>query len=190
MSSTDRSRSPTGRAAAKRTPSSRKAVAAPAPRNAHIVAIRRGDVIEGHQLRIGNGGPGLSKFFSSKKHGGPDKAHRAALKMIRDLGLPKPGKRGGSVAGRLLRTSTTPAAGIRFLWSEGRRGPLLRVVATWMDPGGRPRHTSFSVARNGLEAALDLAIERRTSAGAPMPDRVALLKALKQARRAGPPEKP
>jgi hypothetical protein len=125
MSSTDRSRSPTGRAAAKRTPSSRKAVAAPAPRNAH-----RGDVIEGHQLRIGNGGPGLSKFFSSKKHGGPDKARRAALKMIRDLGLPKPGKRGGSVAGRLLKTSTTPAAGIRFLWSTGSRGPLLRVVAT------------------------------------------------------------
>ncbi len=185
--------------AAKKGPAAKKA-AAPArraplaaakagsepPKNAHIVAIRRGDIVEGHQLRIGGGGPGMSKFFSSSKFGGPEKARRAAMKMIKDLGLPKPGKRGGSAPGRLLKTSTTPAAGIRFLWSDGQDTPLLRVAATWMDRRGRPRHTSFSVARNGLEGALDLAIERRISAGAPLPDRGALLKALRKTKRAGP----
>ncbi len=172
------------KAAAKKAP--RSATRAEPPKNAHIVAIRRGEIVEGHQLRIGGGGPGMSKFFSSGKFGGPEKARRAALKMIKDLGLPKPGKRGGSAPGRLLKTSTTPAAGIRFLWSNGQDTPLLRVAATWMDRRGRPRHTSFSVGRNGLEGALDLAIERRISAGAPMPDRVQLLKALRKARRAGP----
>lgn len=161
-------------------------VAKATPQNAHIVAIRRGEVIEGHQLRVGNGGAGMTKFFSSSKYGGPDKARKAALKMIRDLDLPKPRKRGGSVAGRLLKTSKTPAAGIRFLWSRNEASPRLRVAATWMDRKGRPRHTSFSVDRNGLEAALDMAIERRTSCGAPMPDREALLKALKKVKRAGP----
>ena len=187
MSSTARSRTPAKRSAAERPAAPKPPPGTPPPKNAHIVAIRRGDVIEGHQLRIGGGGPGMSKFFSSNKFGGPDKARRAALKMIKDLGLPKPGKRGGSAPGRLLKTSTTPAAGIRFLWSQGRDGPLLRVAATWMDKRGRPRHTSFSVERNGVEQALDLAIERRTSAGAPMPDRAALLKALRATKRAGPP---
>lgn len=161
-------------------------VAKETPHNAHIVAIRRGEVVEGHQLRIGNGGAGMTKFFSSSKYGGADKARKAALKMIRDLNLPKPRKRGGSVAGRLLKTSKTPAAGIRFLWSRNEASPRLRVAATWMDRKGRPRHTSFSVDRNGLESALDMAIERRTSCGAPTPDREALLKALKKVKRAGP----
>ena len=161
-------------------------VAKATPQNAHIVAIRRGEVIEGHQLRVGNGGAGMTKFFSSSKYGGPDKARKAALKMIRDLDLPKPRKRGGSVAGRLLKTSKTPAAGIRFLWSRNEASPRLRVAATWMDRKGRPRHTSFSVDRNGLESALDMAIERRTSCGAPTPDREALLKALKKVKKAGP----
>ena len=48
------------------------------------------------------------------------------------------------------------------------------------------RHTSFSVERNGLEGALDLAIAKRVSCGAPQPDRDALLKALRKAKRAGP----
>lgn len=192
MSPRDRKRSTTGGArapgkTAAARPAGPPAAAAAAPKNAHIVAIRRDGVIEGHQLRVGTGGAGQSRFFSSNKYGGPEKARRAALKMIKDLGLPKPGRRGGSVAGRLLKTSRTPAAGIRFLWSDGRDGPLLRVAATWMDRDGRPRHTSYSVARNGLEGALDLAIASRVSSGAPMPDRAALLKALRQARRAGPP---
>lgn len=150
---------------------------------AHIVTIRRGNVIEGHQLRLGAGGPGMTKFFSAGKYGSPDAAKRAAQKVMKELGVPKAGKRGGSVAGRLLSTSSTPAAGIRFLWSPSEVSPRLRVAATWTDRKGRPRHTSFSVDRNGLEQALDLAIAKRVSCGAPMPDRAALLKALRKVRR-------
>ena len=46
--------------------------------HAHIVAIRRDGVIEGHQLRIDGGGAGLSKFFSTGKYGSPEKALSAA----------------------------------------------------------------------------------------------------------------
>ena len=148
--------------------------------SAHIVVIRRGDVVEGHQLRINGGGSGLSKFFSAGRYGSAEKARRAAEKAAREMGLPKPRPRGGSRAGRLLRTSTTGSAGIRFAWTRDTAEPLLRVVASWVDKRGRPRHTSYSVDRNGLDGALDKAIAARTSAGAPMPDREALLRRLRR----------
>lgn len=154
--------------------------------SAHIVAIRREGVVEGHQLRINGGGPGQSKYFSSGKHGGPEKARKAALKAAREMGLPKAGKRGGSTVGRVLSTSTSGAAGIRFEWTPNRVAAVLRVAATWTDRKGKNRHTSFSVARNGMEGALDMAIEQRMSAGAPAPDRDELLKRLRKFKRAGP----
>lgn len=154
---------------------------------AHIVAIRRQGEIEGYQLRINGGGAGLSKFFAARKLGGADKALRAARRLARELGLPKTRKRGGSEAGRLLSTSRTPAAGVRFEWTPFALRTVLYVVATWRDRSGRPCSTRFSVDRHGAEAALDLAIERRTCCGAPMPDRSALLRALRKVLRSGPP---
>ena len=152
----------------------------------HIVTIRRQGVIEGYQLRINGGGPGLSKFFAARKLGGSDKALRAARRAAREMGLPKTRKRGGSRPGRLLSTSRTPAAGVRFEWTRFALSTVLYVVATWRARNGRPSSTRFSVERHGAEKALDLAIEKRTSCGAPMPDRAALLKALKKVQRAGP----
>jgi hypothetical protein len=148
--------------------------------HAHIVAIRREGVIEGHQLRFNGGGAGQSKFFASGKWGGPEKARRAAEKVAKAMGLPKATKRGGSEIGRLLSTNVTGTAGIRFQWVEAASGPILRVVATWTDRRGKDRHTSYSVDRNGLDGALDKAIKARTSCGAPMPDRAALLKRLRK----------
>jgi len=84
------------------------------------------------------------------------------------------------VQGRVLRTSTTGCAGIRFEWTERDSGPVLRVVATWTDQHGTMRNTSYSVNRNGLGGALDRAIAARTSAGAPPPDRSVLLKRLRR----------
>ena len=154
---------------------------------AHIVTIRRQGEIEGYQLRINGGGPGLSKFFAARKLGGAEKALRLARRTAKEMGLPKTRKRGGSVAGRLLSTSRTPAAGIRFEWTPFALHTVLYVVATWRNPKGRPASTRYSVVRHGLEAALDMAIEKRTSCGAPAPDRAALLKALRKVQRAGPP---
>jgi hypothetical protein len=153
---------------------------------AHIVTIRRQGVIEGYQLRINGGGPGLSKFFAARKLGSPEKALRAARRTAREMGLPKTRKRGGSLPGRLLSTSRTPAAGVRFEWTHFAVSTVLYVVATWRGRHGRPCSTRYSVERHGVEAALDMAIERRVSCGAPMPDRAALLKALKKIHRAGP----
>ena len=155
--------------------------------SAHIVTIRRQGVVEGYQLRINGGGPGLSKFFAARKLGGADKALRAARRAAREMGLPKTRRRGGSEPGRLLITSRTPAAGVRFEWTPFGLRTVLYVVATWRGRNGRPCSTRFSVDRHGVEGALDLAIARRTSCGAPMPDRAALLKALRKVHRAGPP---
>lgn len=142
--------------------------------------IRRGEVVEGHQLRINGGGVGLSKFFGTGRYGSPEKARRAAEKEARALGLPKAQSRGGSPQGRVFSTSATGSAGIRFGWTRDTVEPLLRVIASWTDPRGRQRHTSYSVERNGLEGALERAIAARTSGGAPMPDRIALLRLLRR----------
>ncbi|MBA4177821.1 MAG: hypothetical protein C0505_14890 [Leptothrix sp. (in: Bacteria)] len=155
------------------------------PTHAHIVVIRTGGVVQGHQLRIDGGGSGLSKFFGSGRYGSPEKARRAAEREARALGLPKARERGGSPQGRVLRSSLTKAAGIRFMWKEGVQHQVLRVAASWTDRKGKARNTSYSVERNGLEGALDLALKARTSCGAPMPDRVALLRMLKRVFRAG-----
>ena len=156
-------------------------------KSAHIVTIRRQGEIEGYQLRINGGGAGLSTFFAARKLGGADKALRAARRTARELGLPKTRKRGGSEPGRLLSTSRTPAAGIRFEWTPFAVNTVLYVVATWRGRKGKPASTRYSVVRHGLEVALDLAIAKRTSCGAPMPDQAALLKALRKVHRAGPP---
>lgn len=87
---------------------------------------------------------------------------------------------GGSSVGRLMRRSRTRTAGIRFEWAMRTCGPVLRVVATWTDHQGLPRHTSYSVQCNGLEGALDRAIASRISCGAPQPDREDLLQRLRQ----------
>jgi hypothetical protein len=151
--------------------------------HSHIVAIRRAGVIEGHQLRIDGGGAGRSKFFSAGKFGGPEKARRAAEQAAKSLGLPKALPRGGSPVGRVLATSQTGQAGIRFEWTPRESGPVLRVVATWTDKRGKSRHTSYSCDRNGLDGALDLAIAKRISCGAPLPDRERLLKLLRREHR-------
>ena len=151
--------------------------------HAHIVAIRRDGVIEGHQLRIDGGGAGLSKFFSTGKYGSPEKALSAAKRAAKAMGLPKAKERGGSEEGRVLSTSATQAAGIRFEWDRGATAPILRVVATWTDRRSKGRNTSYSVERNGLDGALDKAIAARTSCGAPAPRRDALLRLLRREYR-------
>jgi hypothetical protein len=159
------------------------------PTHAHIVVIRSGGVVQGHQLRIDGGGPGRSKFFGTGRYGSPEKARRAAEREARALGLPKTRERGGSEQGRVLCTSVTGAAGIRFVWTPGTLQPVLRVSASWTDRRGRARHTSYSCERNGLEGALDKALKARTSCGAPMPDRQALLRRLRSTFRAGPDDR-
>lgn len=96
------------------------------------------------------------------------------------LRMQRPRRPGGSSMGRLMWRSRTRTAGIRFEWVLRTIGPVLRVVATWTDWQGQPRHTSFSVQCNGLEGALDRAIAARISCGAPLPDRADLLQRLQQ----------
>ena len=153
--------------------------------SAHIVTIRREGVVEGYQLRINGGGPGNSHFFAARKLGGADKALRAARRTQREMGLPRTLTRGGSRLGRRLSTSKTPAAGIRFEWHRFAVSTVLYVVVSWRDKKGRPCGTRYSVERNGFEGALELAVKRRMTSGAPEPDRKALLRALRRFSREG-----
>lgn len=153
-----------------------------APQRGHIVAIRRKGQVEAYQLRIGSGGPGQSRFFSCGKHGGMRKAMAAARAAARELGLIIGSPRGGSASGRRTRLSPTPAAGVRFEWHTFAQSTVLYVVASWRDRKGVSRCTRYSVERHGLQGALDKAIAARISAGAPLPDRRALLRALRAER--------
>lgn len=155
--------------------------------HAHIIAIRRQGVIDGHQLRINGGGAGQSRYFASGKHGGPDQALAAAQRAALSLNLPATLPRGGAKTGRINRSSVSRAAGIRFEWAQFPSGPVLYVRASWVNRQGHPCSTSFSVERNGLDAALDRALAARTSCGAAMPDRPALLERLRQAYCTRPP---
>ena len=153
-------------------------------RHSHIVTIRRDGVIEGHQLRIDGGGPGKSRYFSSRKHGSADHALRAARQAAEALGLPPARPMGARRGHRLVsRRNSSGVAGIRFEWVSAASAPILRVVATWQDRQGQPCRASYSVEHNGLAGALDLALVARTSCGAPMPDRAALLDRLEAVYR-------
>lgn len=157
------------------------------PLRAHLVALRRHGQIEAWQLRVGTGGPGLSRSFAARKYGGEDKALAEARRMATALGLELGRGRGGSPLGRRNKLSPSPSAGIRFEWQSYAISTVLSVVATWPDPHtGRPCSTRYSVERNGLAGALDKALERRRKAGAPPPDRTSLLLALEATYRAGP----
>ncbi|MBK6616197.1 hypothetical protein [Ottowia sp.] len=157
-------------------------------RSAHIVPIRREGSVVAHQLRFDSGGPGNSRYFSARKHGGPEGSEKAARKTIRQLGLPLPKRRGGSTVGRVTKRNKSGEPGLRFVWIEGPVEIVLVVVATWTDNRRTQPHcrTSYSTAIHGLEGALDKAIEARTSCGAPMPDKASLMRRLRQTYRTGP----
>jgi hypothetical protein len=152
------------------------------PQRGHIVAIRRNERIEAYQLRIGTGGVGQTRLFSCGKLGGMRKALAAARAAAKEIGLVLGGPRGGSATGRRTRLSPTPSAGVRFEWHTFAQSTVLYVVASWRDRKGVSRCTRYSVERHGLQGALDKAIAARISAGAPMPDRRALLRALRNER--------
>lgn len=151
--------------------------------SSHIVAIRHAGQVLGYQLRINGGGPGASKLFSASKFGGPDQARKAAQKTAKQMGLPGAKPRGGSEQGRVLASSATKVAGIRFGWTPLAESQSLSVVASWVDRKGKACQTAYAVSRHGLEGALDKAIAARTSCGAAMPDRAALLKLLRREYR-------
>ncbi len=154
--------------------------------HSHIVTIQRKGVIEGHQLRVDGGGAGKSWYFSSGKYGGPELSRLAAEKTARDMRLPKTLPPGGHIKeGRLTKLNRTGAAGIRFGWIERQMGPVLTLVATWTDHNGRSRHRVASVERHGLTVALDKVIAARTSSGAALPDRLALLALLRRVYETG-----
>lgn len=152
--------------------------------NAHIVTIRKAGAVLGHQLRTGRGA-GQCFYFGASTYGDPEAARKAAMREAKVMGLKIGTGRGGSAQGRRTSRSPTPAAGIRWEWQPYAGTAALYVVASWSTKG-IAKCTRYSTEKHGLEGALDLAIKARTSAGAPMPERAALLRALRAVKRSGP----
>lgn len=141
----------------------------------HLVFIRKDGQPVGVQLRTGRG-KGMSEYFSVGSYGSIDLASSAAKKVARARGIELGNGRGGVIGRRVVGTKIEP--GITFRWRDYNGGPRLVVEVTWPDRG-RPRKTCYSVEVNGLEGALDKAIAKRVKAGAPRPDRQALLEDLR-----------
>lgn len=157
----------------------RETSASARPTRAHIVKIKSAGKVVALQLRFGDG-PGLSQYFSLRKYGSLDQATLAAEAAARSAGATIGMSKRGVGTGREMRNNRSGAAGIRFDWLEGRDGHnYLSVVATWTDQAGKARTARYSVQRNGLAGALDLAIKARCSAGAPAPNRELLLANLR-----------
>lgn len=154
--------------------------------SACIVTIRREGQVQAFQVRVNGGGPGLTKYFSVRTHGGKRKAMRSARAQLEALGVPARRRRGGSQLGRLTARSVSGAAGIRFVWIDRALGtPVVGVAVSWVDPDGRPRQTVRRTDSNGDAPAIDLAIQRRVAAGDDGLDRNQLLSRLRAFRRAG-----
>lgn len=154
---------------------------------AHVVAIRdpRTQAVVAQQLRFDGGGPGRSAYFSVGKYGGETQAKQAAAVVARQVGVTLGRGKGGRYE--------SADRGIRFQWMDRVQGATLFVCAFWTDRQRTQagvhrvlRHTAYSTAKNGLEGALDKAIDARTSQGAPRPDKSKLLKELQREYRRGP----
>ncbi len=156
--------------------------------SATIAAISRGGQIAGFQLRLGTKvSRGLTAHFGVKKYGGETSARRAAAAVAGALDLRIARGRGGSAVGRRNVRSSSPEAGIRLFWVErSSKQPGLFVGVSWPERDGRQRMTCYSTDSNGLQGAIDRAVERRIAAGCPTPDRTALLRAARRMRREGP----
>lgn len=156
--------------------------------SATIATISRDGQVEGFQLRLGTKvSRGLTAHFGVKKYGGENSARRAAAAVAGALDLRIAQGRGGSAVGRRNVRSSSPEAGIRLFWVErSSKQPGLFVGVSWPERGGRQRMTCYSTDSNGLQGAIDRAIEKRIAAGCPTPDRAALLRAARRMRREGP----
>jgi len=162
-----------------------RSIAVDAGCRAHLVPLRYGQEIKGIQLRIGDGGPGYTKHFSTKRYGGEEGAVRAATNTAKSLGLVISKTRPGPTPGRRQANNKTGEPGIQFLW-RNYETPVLAVVATWVDTKtSRPKSTSYSVEINGLEGALDKAIAARNRSGVPVTTKKVLLRNLRSTYKAG-----
>ena len=148
---------------------------------AHIVPLRKSGAVVSYQVRAGKGGPGLSRAFAVRKHGGEDDALRAARRFAKQSGWVVGEGRRVRGKGQPNKRSRTSAAGIRFEWVDYSTLSVLYVVATWTDAMGRARAARRSTAVHGLDGALDAAINLRVKSGAPKPDRPLLLSELRAA---------
>lgn len=86
--------------------------------SSYIAAISSAGTLTGFQLRVNGGGPGNTKFFAAKKHGGPLKARLAAEQMS----WPSPS------TGAIERGDASSEAQFRPAVSTAKRAPTVRPV--------------------------------------------------------------
>ena len=112
----------------------------------------------GWMVRLSRNGNTTHEWFADAKHGGKDKAEKAAARRFRQLLKEAPPP--ASVKGRLTSRNHTGQVGVHIAHDVGRRtdnNEYYSYVASWTDKKGRYRTVKFSWNKYGKRRAFALA---------------------------------
>lgn len=112
----------------------------------------------GWMVRLSRNGETTHEWFADARHGGRDKAQKAAMKRFKELlrDAPPP----ASVKNRLTSRNKTGTVGVHIAHDVGRRtdnNEYYSYVASWTDASGRYRTVKFSWNKFGKRRAFALA---------------------------------
>ena len=111
----------------------------------------------GYYVRIRWRGVIYAKFFSDKKHGGPEKAWEAAEAYFHELDAKLPPD---SKVGKLTSRNTSGVVGVSR--AEGlKRGVPYAHWQAWWTAGGKTKTACFSIRKYGEEEAKQKVIAAR-----------------------------
>lgn len=113
----------------------------------------------GWQVRSGKPGPGQTRFFADRKHGGTEAARAAAESLMEKARpfAPPPKPR----PARPENETHVPGIRVR-LRRHAAHGAVYRFLAvSYVDQRGRPRCTSISLEAHGIADAIERALELR-----------------------------
>jgi hypothetical protein len=140
----------------------------------HICYIA-GEGDGGYQVRVGRGGPGQTRFFAVRKHGGFRNALRAAERFAYEFAKQHPPRLNANnrsgVAGMHVEWRISPPTGNVYPYLAGYR----------CDARGTRRSFSYSIDRHGLEGAVRKALARPLGVMTPTPSVAEVLRRLRAA---------
>lgn len=115
-----------------------------------VRTIKRDGRIVGFQAVAGAGrGPGTTRYFSVRAHGGEALACAAAAQASAEMAASWPA-RVYRAAGR----NTDGIPGLRLQWRDTANGPVIYAVASW-EASGRAMQRQASTQRHGMLGAVE-----------------------------------
>jgi hypothetical protein len=129
----------------------------------------------GYQIRTGRAGPGQTRFFAVRKHGGHLNALQAAARCALELHNRHPP--------RLNVNNRSRMRGVRVEWRVSKQtGNVYPYLAgRWRESRGKWRCFAYSIERHGLEGAVRRALALPCPATLPTPSVRQALRLLREA---------